>query len=146
MSESRSRHFKPLDMLVQQGELALFEQLRRRARGLAPIVRIWHRAVPEPLVHHIQPVLFQNRILTVWAESPVWTHTLRHARPSIIARLHELGLTGIDEIESHLSPVDLPRRPLPGQPPVRDAPSAARPGPDPATGLSQLRKALEGAK
>ena len=142
MPDSRSRRPRPLDSVVQQGDQLLFERIRRRAEDLAPVVRVWRQVLPEPLVDHVRPVLLHQRRLGVWADSPVWNHNLRHSSPSLIARLHEFGVTGVDEIESRLAPVDLPR-PTPTEPAGPGTKHRGTGNTDVADALSRLRQALD---
>lgn len=142
MSDTRSRRPRPLGSVVQQDDRLLFERIRRRAADLAPVIRVWRQVLPEPLADHVRPVLLHQRRLVVWADSPVWNHTLRHSLPSLIARLRESGVTSVDEIESRLAPVDLPRR-APTEPQGPGTNHRGTGNTDVASALSRLREALD---
>ena len=112
MSHSRRRRPQSIDrVLCGRDAHSLFDEIRRHAGALTPFRQLWQQLLPAPLHQHARPVLLRYYTLTVWVDSPVWAHQLRHTQTSILARLRTAGLPRVDALRIRLAPEDqIPRR------------------------------------
>jgi hypothetical protein len=65
---------------------------------------IWEKSIDNALVQHTQLAHFEDGVLVVTADSPIWANLLHHQQDSVLATLHEAGLTIIRHIYIRTAP------------------------------------------
>ena len=104
MPGSRRRPPRALAKVLRANEYGVIERARRYRDAVKPFREAWQTAAPQACTEHSSPVLYEDGLLTVWVDSPVWASTIRHAQQTIISRLRVLELPPVVSIQIRLAP------------------------------------------
>lgn len=87
----------------------LLRSIAARSAKLKPVLEVWCETVGEPMSRHSRPVdLNQQGVLTVWTDSALWSTSIRHSEPTIVAKLKTRGIARVRSLSIKVAPVELP--------------------------------------
>ena len=103
------RHNKPLTFssLINKG--SDLDKLYQHTKFLLRLNKCLHNILDEPLNQHCQIANFDKSILTILADSPVWSARLRFNTSNILNRIRtDFGLDTLKTIRIKIRPIDTP--------------------------------------
>lgn len=84
--------------------LPISDKLSRSISVTNLAIPVWEAHIDSSLGKHTQLAHFEDGVLVVTADSPAWANLLHHQQASILAVLHDAGLTIIRHIYIRTTP------------------------------------------
>ena len=109
---------RPVSGLLES--LPIADKLSRSLAITNQVAPIWEKNIDRSLREHTQLAHFEDGVLVITADSPLWANLLHHQQQSVLDKLQAAGLNMIRHIYIRTAPRQLPPqprkpRPLPKQ-------------------------------
>ena len=84
--------------------LPISDKLSRSLSVTSQAIPIWEKNIDAALREHTQLAHFEDGVLVVTADSPIWANLLHHQQNSVLATFHDAGLNIIRHIYIRTAP------------------------------------------